>query len=219
MKQNEASLRRKRGSAWDWALEEGLSEWGDIWVEYWREEGKKRIPGMGAKKCQGPEVGASVKQPHKSKETGKLEARAGGALGPWDWILSQVTGYGYTAHRDQARRALQSMGKGRDPMAHEKDCNLNRFIILICSLFFYDLGWVWGFVVVVLVAKSCPILLCPHGPPSTQLLCPWDSPGKNTGVSCHFFLQRIFLGLATLAGGFFTTEHHGNPDWGYRCAF
>ena len=24
-------------------------------------------------------------------------------------------------------------------------------------------------------------------------LCPWDSPGKNTGVGCHFLLQGIFL--------------------------
>ena len=24
------------------------------------------------------------------------------------------------------------------------------------------------------------------------LLCPWDSPGRNTEVSCHFFLQGIF---------------------------
>ena len=23
-------------------------------------------------------------------------------------------------------------------------------------------------------------------------LCPWDFPGKNTGVGCHFLLQRIF---------------------------
>ena len=23
-------------------------------------------------------------------------------------------------------------------------------------------------------------------------LCPWDSPGKNTGVGCHVLLQRIF---------------------------
>ena len=22
-----------------------------------------------------------------------------------------------------------------------------------------------------------------------KLFCPWNSPGKNTGVSCHFFLQ------------------------------
>ena len=23
----------------------------------------------------------------------------------------------------------------------------------------------------------------------TRLRCPWDSPGKNTGVGCHFLLQ------------------------------
>ena len=26
-----------------------------------------------------------------------------------------------------------------------------------------------------------------------MLLCPWDFPGKNTRVDCHFLLQRIFL--------------------------
>ena len=29
----------------------------------------------------------------------------------------------------------------------------------------------------------------PHGLQPTRLLCPWDSPGKNTGVDCHFLLQ------------------------------
>ena len=28
-----------------------------------------------------------------------------------------------------------------------------------------------------------------HRQQPTRLLCPWDSPGKNTGVSCHFLLQ------------------------------
>ena len=27
----------------------------------------------------------------------------------------------------------------------------------------------------------------------TRLLCPWNSPGKNTGVGCRFLLQGIFL--------------------------
>ena len=31
-----------------------------------------------------------------------------------------------------------------------------------------------------------------HGLWPTRLLCPWDSPGKNTGVGCHFLLQGIF---------------------------
>ena len=43
---------------------------------------------------------------------------------------------------------------------------------------------------------SCSVVsnsLQPHGAQSTRLLCPWDFPGKNTGVSCHFLLQGIFL--------------------------
>ena len=28
---------------------------------------------------------------------------------------------------------------------------------------------------------------------AARLLCPWDFPGKNTGVVCHFLLQGIFL--------------------------
>ena len=33
----------------------------------------------------------------------------------------------------------------------------------------------------------------PHGLQLTRLLHPWDSPGKNTGVGCHFLLQLAFL--------------------------
>ena len=29
----------------------------------------------------------------------------------------------------------------------------------------------------------------PHRRQPTRFLCPWDSPGKNTGVGCHFLLQ------------------------------
>ena len=31
----------------------------------------------------------------------------------------------------------------------------------------------------------------PHRRQPTRLPRPWDSPGKNTGVGCHFLLQRI----------------------------
>ena len=34
--------------------------------------------------------------------------------------------------------------------------------------------------------------LQPHGLQPTRLLCPRDSPGKSTGVGCHFLLQGIF---------------------------
>ena len=43
------------------------------------------------------------------------------------------------------------------------------------------------------VTQSCPTLCDPVDySPSTRLLRPWDSPGKNTGVGCHFLLQGIF---------------------------
>ena len=52
-----------------------------------------------------------------------------------------------------------------------------------------------------------------YGLQLSRLLCPWDSPGKSTGVGCHTLLHGIFpiqgpnpclLCLPELAGGFFT---------------
>ena len=60
--------------------------------------------------------------------------------------------------------------------------------------------------------QSCLTLWCQG---LYRLLCLWDSPGKNTGVSCHVVLQGIFptqgsnpglLLLPALAGGFFTAS-------------
>ena len=33
----------------------------------------------------------------------------------------------------------------------------------------------------------------PHGLQPTRLLCPWDFPGKSTGVGCHCLLQPGML--------------------------
>ena len=35
--------------------------------------------------------------------------------------------------------------------------------------------------------------LRPHGLQLTRLPCPWNFPGKITGVGCHFLFQGIFL--------------------------
>ena len=37
--------------------------------------------------------------------------------------------------------------------------------------------------------QSCPTLCDPIRRQPTRLPRPWDSPGKNTGVGCHFLLQ------------------------------
>ena len=56
------------------------------------------------------------------------------------------------------------------------------------------------------------------------LFCSWDFPGKNTGVSCYFLLQGIFLTQGwdpcfltspALAGRFFTTAPLGKPVFYY----
>ena len=41
------------------------------------------------------------------------------------------------------------------------------------------------------VISAC-LTLCDHMYCSPRLLCPYDSPGKDTGVGCHALLQGIF---------------------------
>ena len=44
-----------------------------------------------------------------------------------------------------------------------------------------------------LIVKSCPTLCdTMDNSPMDYILCPWDSPGKNTGKGCHFLLQGTF---------------------------
>ena len=44
------------------------------------------------------------------------------------------------------------------------------------------------FVIIVKLLRRAQVFCEPVG-----LLCPWDFPGKSTGVGCHFLLQGIFL--------------------------
>ena len=48
------------------------------------------------------------------------------------------------------------------------------------------------------VQFSCSVMtdsLRPHGLQPTRLLCPWDPPGKGTGVGCRCLLRLIWLDL------------------------
>ena len=63
----------------------------------------------------------------------------------------------------------------------------------------------------------------PHGRHPTSLLCPWDSPGKNTGMGCQFLLQGIFptqgsnLGLLHCRQMLYCLSHQGIPGkWWLR---
>ena len=54
-----------------------------------------------------------------------------------------------------------------------------------------------------------------HGLQLARLLCPWDFPGKNTGVGCHSLLQGIFptqgsnLGLLHCRQILYSPSHQG----------
>ena len=54
----------------------------------------------------------------------------------------------------------------------------------------------------------------------TRLLCPWDSPGKTTGLICHFLLQGIFptqglnLVLPHCRQTLYPLSHQGSPHDG-----
>ena len=67
------------------------------------------------------------------------------------------------------------------------------------------------------VAQLCPTLR-PHRLRPTRLLCPWGLPGKDTGVGCHFLLQRIFptqglnLGLLHCRQILYRLSYKGKAD-------
>ena len=69
--------------------------------------------------------------------------------------------------------------------------------------------------------------LRPRGLQPTSLHCPWDFPGKSTGVDCHLLLQGIFqtqglnLGLLHCRQILYQLSHQGMNcqsrfDAGYR---
>ena len=57
----------------------------------------------------------------------------------------------------------------------------------------------------------------PHGLQPSRLLCPWDSPGKSTGVGCHFLLHCMkmkvkLLSRVQLCATPWTAAHQAPPS-------
>ena len=61
--------------------------------------------------------------------------------------------------------------------------------------------------------------LQPHRLQPTRLFRPWNFPGKNTGLGCHFLLQGIFLtqelnpGLPHCRQMLYRLSHLGSPKY------
>ena len=71
--------------------------------------------------------------------------------------------------------------------------------------------------------QSVSNFLQPHGLYPSRLLCPWNSPGKNTGVGSQSLLQGIFPtqglnpGLPQCRQILYHLSHQGSPDKVYLC--
>ena len=72
----------------------------------------------------------------------------------------------------------------------------------------------------IISSVDCSVMsdsLQPLGLYPTRLLCPWNFPGKNTGVGCHFLLQGIFPtqglnpGLLHCRQMLYHLSHQGSP--------
>ena len=68
----------------------------------------------------------------------------------------------------------------------QSSCHRGACVCLLLFVFQTD-------VLCVCSVDQCLWLLWPHELQPTRFFCPWDFPGKNTGVGCHFLLQGIFL--------------------------
>ena len=98
--------------------------------------------------------------------------------------------------------------------------------IVIIYVYRISTYFVWLFsllLVLVVQSLSCvQIFATSWAMQPSRLLCPWDFPGKNTGMSCHFLLQRIFptqgsnLCLLHWQADSLPLSHPGSPLFSYN---
>ena len=126
---------------------------------------------------------------------GELDLSPTSPSAPWNLTLQSLTG-GSALRRDSRARQLVGRGKpgrccrhwlGRASSGFCLACSESR-PFRTNSEAMIRTRWVHA-----KSLQSCLTLCNPmdRGPP--QLLCPWDFPGKNTGVGCHALFQGIFL--------------------------
>ena len=110
--------------------------------------------------------------------------------------------YNITDSKDMNLRKLQETVEDRGAWRPSWDCKKSdttgqqnwdtyatKYIHFNCTFWCILLYWkTYSTIAAAKSFQSCPTVRL-HRRQPTRLLCPWDSPGKNTGVGCHFLLQ------------------------------
>ena len=111
----------------------------------------------------------------------------------------------FFAHVQKAQRWLISVSRAAPPS-----------LVIDCEVLYSS---IWSAAAAANVLQSCPTLCDPidGSPPGSH---PWDSPGKNTGVGCHFLLQFMKVKVKLLSRvQLFTTPwaaaHEAPPSVGF----
>ena len=95
------------------------------------------------------------------------------------------------------------------------------FPIWVFPFYCILLKYYFIYIVCVLVTQSCPMLCDTMDCQPPRLLCSWDSPGKNAGVSSHallqgdFLIQGLDLGLQHCRQILYHLSHQGSPHFLY----
>ena len=119
------------------------------------------IPGLGRSPGEGNGNPLQYSCLENPMDRGAWQATVHGVTVGHDWVTSLSFTY--------AERYF--MSKHFHPTVHS---TLTTLLFIIEYIYRY---------VCMLSLQSCPTLW-PYGL-TNRLLCPWDSPGKNTGVGCH----------------------------------
>ena len=108
----------------------------------------------------------------------------------WTWVLARSRIWWWT----EKPVMLQSMGlQSRTWLCDWTDWLKNKIILLNCNTEHWFSSHCWYFMPSACVLSHVQQRVGPHGLQRASLLCPWNFPGKNTGVHCCFLLQGIFL--------------------------
>ena len=113
--------------------------------------------------------------------------------------LPSYLGFAYLGHRvslhgcsSKSQPLLLTLDKGYLLTTTPPDLQpLVKWTKSFCRIFL-----VWRLYLKLCVCVNCSVVsksLLPHELKPTSFLCPWNSPGKNSGVGSHSLFQGIFL--------------------------